>query len=57
MNSDFEDQIIAIAQSYKNQEELANAIGVKREYMNRIIMGKFVVTVVKALRIARALNT
>lgn len=39
------------------QADLADAIGVKREYVNRIINRKVTPTVALALRIAKTLNT
>ena len=40
-----------------NQQVLTDAVGVKREYMNKIIKGKICVSVLTAIPIAKALES
>lgn len=47
-----------LCQRGKTQQQLANSIGVKREYINRIIHGGVKIPGVNlAIKISRALNT
>lgn len=41
---------------YETQKSLGNAVGIKREYINKIANAKVTPTVGLAIRIARALN-